>query len=101
VQYGDGWYALTGAKYGDEFAFIPNFADMLAKAGREPAACPITICLYPDELDAHAPDQVGMLKRYRDMGVARCIVGLSADKPEAVLPPLDRWAIFMRRMRDG
>jgi probable F420-dependent oxidoreductase len=22
VQYGDGWYALTGAKYGDEFAFI-------------------------------------------------------------------------------
>jgi hypothetical protein len=33
VQYGDGWYALTGVKYGDEFAFIPKFQDMLANAG--------------------------------------------------------------------
>ena len=25
VQYGDGWYALTGAKYGDEFALSRSF----------------------------------------------------------------------------
>jgi probable F420-dependent oxidoreductase len=34
VQYGDGWYALTGAKYGDEFTFIPKFQNMLANVGR-------------------------------------------------------------------
>ena len=98
AQYGDGWYALTGTKYGDEFTFLSKFRDMLAEAGREPSACPITICLYPEELDAFAPDQVGALRRYRDLGVARCIVGLSPEKLDTVLPVLDRWAMFMRQM---
>jgi probable F420-dependent oxidoreductase len=96
VQYGDGWYALTGAKYGDEFAFIPKFQEMLASAGRDRAACPITICLYPEELDAFAPDQAGALARYAETGVSRCIVGLNPDKRDAILPILDRWAGFMR-----
>ena len=99
--YGDGWYALTGTKYGDEFEFIPKFQHMLSDAGREPASCPITICLYPEELDMHAPDQVGALKRYQDLGVTRCIVGLKTDKAPANLPTLDRWANFMRRMRSA
>ncbi|MGE4048505.1 MAG: LLM class F420-dependent oxidoreductase [Acetobacteraceae bacterium] len=98
VRYGDGWYALTGAKYGDEFAFLPKFRDMLVEAGREPSSCPVTICLYPEELDAHAPDQVGALARYEELGVTRCIVGLNPDKREAILPILDRWAAFMRQM---
>jgi probable F420-dependent oxidoreductase len=101
VAYGDGWYALTGTKYGDEFEFIPKFQRMLSDAGREPASCPITICLYPEELDVHAPDQVGALKRYQDLGVTRCIVGLKTDKAPANLPTLDRWANFMRRMRSA
>jgi probable F420-dependent oxidoreductase len=96
VQYGDGWYALTGTKYGDEFAFIPKFQEMLASAGRDRAACPITICLYPEELDAFAPEQVGALERYEETGVSRCIVGLNPDKRDAILPSLDRWAGFMR-----
>jgi probable F420-dependent oxidoreductase len=96
VQYGDGWYALTGAKYGDEFAFIPKFQEMLASAGRDRAACPITICLYPEELDAFAPDQAGALARYAETGVSRCIVGLNPDKRDAILPILDRCAGFMR-----
>jgi probable F420-dependent oxidoreductase len=98
VRYGDGWYALTGAKYGDEFSFLPKFRDMLVEAGREPSTCPITICLYPEELDAFAPDQVGALRRYRDLGVVRCIVGLSPEKPDSVLPVLDRWTAFMRQL---
>ena len=95
VQYGDGWYALTGEKYGDEFAFIPKFQDMLANAGRDGASCPITICLYPEELDAFAPRQVGALARYEELGVTRCIVGFNPDKREATLPVLDRRAGFM------
>jgi hypothetical protein len=96
VQYGDGWYALTGTEYGDELAFIPKFQDMLAKARRERSSCPITICLYPEELDAFAPDQIGALARYEEIGVTRCIVGFNPAKEDAVLPVLDRWAEFMR-----
>jgi alkanesulfonate monooxygenase SsuD/methylene tetrahydromethanopterin reductase-like flavin-dependent oxidoreductase (luciferase family) len=98
VQYGDGWYALTGTRYGDEFAFIPKFQDMLANAGRNRSSCPITICLYPEELDAFAPHQVPALARYEELGVARCIVGLNAEKREDILPLLDRWAGFMRNI---
>ena len=97
VQYGDGWYALTGAKYGDEFAFIPKFQRMLADAGRDRATCPITVCLYPEELDAFAPDQVGALARYEELGVTRCIVGLNPEKRDAILPVLDHWATYFRR----
>jgi probable F420-dependent oxidoreductase len=96
VQYGDGWYALTGEKYG-EFVFIPKFQDMPAKAGRDRPSCPITICLYPEELDVFAPDQVGALARYEELGVIRCTVGLNAEKRDSILPVLDRWAGFMRR----
>ena len=98
VQYGDGWYALTGTKYGDEFEFIPKFHEMLAAAGRDRTSCPITICLYPEELDAFAPDQLGALARYEALGVTRVIVGLNPEKSEAVLPVLDRWAAFLRQM---
>jgi probable F420-dependent oxidoreductase len=98
VQYGDGWYALTGAKYGDEFAFIPKFQEMLTNAGRDRSSCPITICLYPEELDAFAPDQIGALARYEELGVTRCIVGLNPNKREAILPILERWAELMRKL---
>jgi probable F420-dependent oxidoreductase len=98
VQYGDGWYALTGTKYGNEFEFIPKFQAMLANAGRDRSSCPITICLYPEELDAFAPHQVRALARYEELGVTRCIVGLNPDKEKAVLPILDLWAGFMREL---
>ncbi len=101
VQYGDGWYALTGTQYGDEFTFLPKFQDMLAAAGRERSSCPVTICLYPEELDAFAPDQVGALARYEALGVTRCIVGFNAETRDAILPVLDRWVGFMRELGGG
>jgi hypothetical protein len=85
----------------NEFAFIPKFHDMLANAGRDRSSCPITICLYPEELDAFAPDQVGALARYEELGVTRCIVGLNVEKREGILPVLDRWAGFMRELGTG
>jgi alkanesulfonate monooxygenase SsuD/methylene tetrahydromethanopterin reductase-like flavin-dependent oxidoreductase (luciferase family) len=47
VQYGDGWYALTGTKYGDEFAFIPKVQDMLAKAGVSDLRLPSPLLSLP------------------------------------------------------
>jgi hypothetical protein len=49
--------------------------------------------------NAVAPDQVGALARYEELGVTRCIVGFNPDKREAILPVLDRWAGFMRELR--
>jgi hypothetical protein len=71
---------------------------MLASAGRDRSSCPITICLYPEELDAFAPDQVGALARYEELGVTRVIVGLNPEKAETILPVLDRWAELMREL---
>jgi probable F420-dependent oxidoreductase len=101
VRYGDGWYALTGKKYGNEFEFIPQFQEMLAAAGRDRTSCPITICLYPEELDAFAPDQVGALARYEALGVTRCIVGLNPERRDGILPILDRWAEYVRTTSSG
>ena len=61
----------------------------------------ITICLCPEELDAFAPDQVGALARYEELGVPRCIVGLNPENREAILPILDLWAAFKRQMHNG
>jgi hypothetical protein len=66
---------------------------------RDRSSCPITICLYPEELDAFAPDQVGALARYEELGITRCIVGLNPEKRDAILPVLDRWAKFIRPMK--
>ena len=71
---------------------------MLANAGRDRSSCPITICLYPEELDVFGPDQVGALARYQELGVTRCIVGLNPDKRDTILPVLDRWAEFFRNV---
>jgi hypothetical protein len=75
---------------------LGRFQDMLANAGRDRSTCPITICLYPEELDAFAPDQVAALARYEELGVTRCIVGFNAEKRDDILPVLDRWVGFIR-----
>jgi hypothetical protein len=45
---------------------------------------PITMFGVPQDLD--------MIKRYRDMGVARCVAGLPPETADKTLPVLDRWA---------
>ena len=49
----------------------------------------------------YAPHPVEALKRYEDLGITLCIVGLKTDKTLANLPTLDRWAEFMRRMHEA
>src|SRR5215469_14166524 len=84
IRYGNGWIPLVGRpnQYGDVFDFVPKFRAMLQEAGRDDASCPITLFNVQGELD--------LMRRYRDLGVARVSVSLPAEKRDTILPTLDR-----------
>jgi alkanesulfonate monooxygenase SsuD/methylene tetrahydromethanopterin reductase-like flavin-dependent oxidoreductase (luciferase family) len=92
VRYGDGWIPLAGRpdQYGDVFEFLPKFRAMLKEAGRDEASCPVTLFSVRDDAD--------LLKRYRDLGVARVGIGLPAAKADTTLPVLDRWAKLIQQV---
>ncbi|MDE2516077.1 MAG: LLM class F420-dependent oxidoreductase [Rhodospirillales bacterium] len=85
IAYGNGWCPLAGRAGAGELAdMIGGFRAMATEAGRDPASLPITLFAAPENPD--------MLKRYRDMGVARVVVSLESEPAETILPVLDRWA---------
>jgi hypothetical protein len=63
---------------------------MLKEAGRDEASCPVTLLSVQGDLD--------LLRRYRDLGVARVGVSLPAEKADTVLPTLDKWANLIRQV---
>src|SRR5947209_2459345 len=89
VRYGNGWVPIAGrgAKLED---YLPAFKEMLSEAGRSLADVPITMFGVPQDEDT--------LKRYRDLGVARCVCGLPPEPAEKTLPLLDRWAEIIRKV---
>jgi probable F420-dependent oxidoreductase len=89
ARYGNGWIPLAG-RGGDVLETLPKFREMLQKEGRDPASCPITMFNAPDDLET--------LKRYRDAGIERVSVSVPAEKAQAVLPILDRWAGYIRQL---
>ncbi len=92
VRYGDGWIPLAGrpGQYGDVFDYVPKFRALLTEAGRDAKTFPISLFSSADDLDT--------LKRYRDLGIVRCVVSLPAAKEDVVLPILDRCASLMRQL---
>ena len=90
IAYGDGWlpHARRPA-YGDVLGLLPDFRKMAVEAGREPASLPITVFGVAEDLD--------LIKRYRDAGVARLIFNVPPAKADEVLPLLDRCAALMRQ----
>jgi hypothetical protein len=63
---------------------------MAVEAGRDPASLPITVFGVAEDLD--------LIKRYRDAGVARLIFNVPPAKVDEVLPLLDRCAALMRQV---
>jgi hypothetical protein len=61
---------------------------MLTEAGRDDASCPVALFNVQGDVD--------LMKRYRDLGVARVSVSLPAEKGDTVMPTLDRWAELIR-----
>ncbi len=92
VRYGDGWIPLAGrmGQDSDVFTIVPKFREMLKEAGRDPTTYPISLFASPEDIE--------VLKRYRDMGIARVAVSVPSAKSDVVLPILDRWAALMRQL---
>jgi len=92
LAYGDGWvpHARRPA-YGDVLTMLPEFEKLCAEAGRDPATLPITVFGVAEDLD--------LIKRYRDAGVARLVFNLPAAKADEVLPALDTCEKLMRQAR--
>ncbi len=91
IRYGQGWVPIAGrAPYGDVNDFLPKFKEMAKEAGRDPASLPITLFGAVEDAD--------LLRRYRDMDVARVVVSLPAEPADKTLPALDRWAELIRRV---
>ena len=90
IRYGNGWY--PNAASGNPEEYLPAFRKMAHEVGRDPAGLPVTI--------GGAPDDLGKLKRFRDLGAARVNVSLMSDTRDDILPILDKWAGYIRQLRN-
>ena len=90
IRYGNGWY--PNAASGNPEEYLPAIRKMAHGVGRDPAGLPVTIGGAPDDLDK--------LKRFRDLGAARVNVSLMSDTRDDILPILDKWAGYIRQLRN-
>jgi probable F420-dependent oxidoreductase len=91
IRYGDGWIPHSRRpQYEDVTAYLPQFRQMMAEAGRDLAEVPVTVWGVQPDYDR--------LRRYEEQGVARGVVQLAPEKADKTLPILDRWAQLIRRM---
>ena len=90
IRYGNGWY--PNAASGNPEEYLPAFRKMAQEAGRDPASLPVTIGGAPEDLDK--------LKRFRDLGAVRVNVSLMSETRDEILPRLDKWAGYIRQLRN-
>src|SRR5712672_3284115 len=92
IRYGDGILpAAPSAGSGSPEEFMPSFRQMAEEAGRDPRSLSVTLGGAPEDLD--------LLKRNRDLGIARMNVRLPPAKTDEILPLLDRWAKLIPQLR--
>ncbi len=89
LRYGDGWIPIAGHKGFDLARLMERFKQLAAEVGRDPAEVPLSFFGGVDDID--------LIKRNRDLGIARTVVSLDSDKADKILPVLDRWAEIMRQ----
>ncbi len=91
VRYGDGWMPqVTNSAATPLTELIPRFRQMVAEAGRDPAAMDVSIGAQPPDID--------LIRRYQDVGVNRVSTSLESEQAGTILPILDRWADIIRRV---
>ncbi len=92
IRYGDGLIpAAASAGSGGPEEFMPRLREMAKEAGRDPQSLSVTL--------GGAPEDPDLLKRNRDLGIARMTVRLPPAKADEILPLLDRWAKLIPLVR--
>ena len=76
---------------GNPKEFMPRLRQMAEEAGRDPRSLSVTL--------GGAPEDLEVLKRNRDLGVARMTVRLPPAKEDEILPILDRWAKLIPQVK--
>ena len=87
IAYGDGWIPIGGRQL-DPLTVLPQFRKMAKDAGRDPASLSFNVFAAPRDPE--------LLKKYRDAGVDRVVLGLPSKPRDAILPMLDQDAKLMR-----
>jgi probable F420-dependent oxidoreductase len=82
IRYGDGWIPLGGRM--DLLDVLPQFREMAAEAGRDPAEIEIT--------NFDPPIDDASIQRNMEAGVHRIVLALPSEGAATVLPKLDAFA---------
>ncbi|MBV9018555.1 MAG: LLM class flavin-dependent oxidoreductase, partial [Alphaproteobacteria bacterium] len=91
IRYGDGILpAAPSAGSGSPEEFMPRWRQMAEEAGRDPSSLSVTL--------GGAPEDLAVLRRNRDLGVARMTVRLPPAGKDDILPILDRWATLISQV---
>src|ERR1700730_1961337 len=92
LRYGDGILPAPPSAGSDSpEEFMPRWRQMAEEAGRDPRSLSATL--------GGAPEDPDLLKRNRDLGIARMNVRRPAAKTDEILPVLDRWAKLIPQLR--
>jgi probable F420-dependent oxidoreductase len=92
IRYGDGLIPQApSAGSGSPEEFMPLLRQIAEEAGRDPQSLSVTL--------GGAPEDIDVLKRNRDLGVARMTVRLPPAKEDEILPILDRWAKLIAQVK--
>ncbi|MGA7261519.1 MAG: LLM class F420-dependent oxidoreductase [Stellaceae bacterium] len=92
IRYGDGLIPQApSAGSGSPEEFMPRLRQMAEEAGRDPQSLSVTL--------GGAPEDLRVLRRSRDLGVARMTVRLPPANEDEILPILDRWAKLIPQVK--
>ncbi len=91
VAYGDGWIPHAALPpYDDVTDYLPEFRQMAQDASRDPDDLPVTVWGAPLDLE--------LMKKRRDLGVARVVISMESEPTDEILRQLDEWAELMARL---